>query len=246
MSIPFPSNVVLYSPNDRDQASVRNAASELRIPVHVASFGVENVEPSPDVLMVGGVHHIRHLLYTHGKNPDGVEFPTQLGSFYGRRILKMSWGEMQHLNGSYFVKKYPSKTGMVGPQIITLPFDHRTASPDIDVMGFAHMEHHDVFWVQEIVELTSEWRCFVCNGEILDVRPYRRDSWRRPPDPSVVEAAVGAWSSKPAGCAIDFGVTADGRTIVIEVNEGYALGSYGLLPRSYLSLLTVRWRELWS
>ena len=43
---------------------------------------------------------------------------------------------------------------------------------------------------------------------------------------------------------MDFGVTVDGRTLMIEVNDGYALGSYGLYYLDYAKLLSARWAQL--
>lgn len=43
---------------------------------------------------------------------------------------------------------------------------------------------------------------------------------------------------------MDFGLTDDGRTLMIEVNDGYALGCYGLLYVNYAKLLSARWAEL--
>lgn len=43
---------------------------------------------------------------------------------------------------------------------------------------------------------------------------------------------------------LDFGVTSDGRTLLIEMNDGYSLGAYGLEPELYAKLLTARWAEL--
>ena len=43
---------------------------------------------------------------------------------------------------------------------------------------------------------------------------------------------------------MDFGVTAQGQTVMIEVNDGYALGSYGLFYPRYAQLLSARWAEL--
>ena len=48
----------------------------------------------------------------------------------------------------------------------------------------------------------------------------------------------------PAGRAIDLGVTSDGRTLLVEVNDGFALGSYGLDDVTYALLLSARWAEL--
>ncbi len=47
----------------------------------------------------------------------------------------------------------------------------------------------------------------------------------------------------PAGYGIDFGVTADRQTLLVEVNDGYALGCYGLQHDLYAQLLSARWSE---
>ena len=59
-----------------------------------------------------------------------------------------------------------------------------------------------------------------------------------------LNSAVKAFPNMPAGCALDFGVTEDGRTLLIEMNDGYSLGTYGLEATLYARLLTARWAEL--
>jgi hypothetical protein len=39
-------------------------------------------------------------------------------------------------------------------------------------------------------------------------------------------------------------VDAQGRTLVVEANDGFALGAYGLMPVDYARLLAARWAEL--
>lgn len=39
-------------------------------------------------------------------------------------------------------------------------------------------------------------------------------------------------------------MTDDGRTLLIEVNDGYSLGCYGLFYIDYAKLLAARWAEL--
>lgn len=56
--------------------------------------------------------------------------------------------------------------------------------------------------------------------------------------------AVKEYRDAPAGYGIDFGVTADRRTLLVEVNDGYALGCYGLQHDLYAQLLSARWSEL--
>ena len=47
-----------------------------------------------------------------------------------------------------------------------------------------------------------------------------------------------------AGYALDFGVLADGRTALVEWNDGFSLGSYGLEGGLYTELILARWCEL--
>lgn len=53
--------------------------------------------------------------------------------------------------------------------------------------------------------------------------------------------------NRPMGCSIDFAVTVkDGKqqTIFLEMNDGYALGNYGLYHLNYAKLISARWSQL--
>lgn len=52
------------------------------------------------------------------------------------------------------------------------------------------------------------------------------------------------WDKRPVACSIDIGVTNDGRTLLIECNDAYSLGSYGLEDYKYAKLLSARWSQL--
>ena len=80
------------------------------------------------------------------------------------------------------------------------------------------------------------WRVFVRYGKILDIRPYKGD-WKVHYAPSVIEDAIKAYTTAPNSYGIDFGVTSGGETLLVEVNEGYALGCYGLFPHLYAKFL---------
>lgn len=63
-------------------------------------------------------------------------------------------------------------------------------------------------------------------------------------DPEILEQAVKAFKSAPAGYAMDIGVTEKGQTLLVEINDGFALGCYGADPIQYARLLSARWCEL--
>ena len=97
----------------------------------------------------------------------------------------------------------------------------------------------------EVVEFVSEYRAFVLEGELLDLRHYKGD-FRLFPNTAVIDAAVGAYTHAPVAYGIDFGLTRDRQTLLVETNEAYSLGCYGLAPLLYSTLLEHRWNELTS
>ena len=91
--------------------------------------------------------------------------------------------------------------------------------------------------------ILTEWRCFVRYGQILDIRRYKGElglvySLQE------VKQMVATYTDAPAAYSLDIGLTAEGETIIIEVNDGYSLGIYGLDPLLYAKLLSARWAEL--
>lgn len=60
----------------------------------------------------------------------------------------------------------------------------------------------------------------------------------------LVEHCIRDYTSQPAGYAMDFGVTDKGETVLIEVNDGFAVASYGLFHIDYAKFLSARWAEL--
>ncbi|HCO27646.1 MAG: hypothetical protein CME31_21345 [Gimesia sp.] len=97
--------------------------------------------------------------------------------------------------------------------------------------------------VQEVVEFVSEWRAYIFRGRIKFVANYRGDPLVFP-DPSRMQAALDAFENRPVGCSMDWGITSTGDTLLVEVNDGYALGNYGLDGYVYTAIIEARWREI--
>jgi hypothetical protein len=116
-------------------------------------------------------------------------------------------------------------------------------------LGFLFdVSRHQELWCSERVRFVSEHRVFVVNGIIVGVRHYAGDA-EVTIDRDVVDEAVQTFERSgepPRGYGIDFGVLDDGCTALVEVNDGYGLGSYGLDPSAYTDLTIARWVELVS
>ncbi|MBL1227310.1 ATP-grasp domain-containing protein [Enterococcus sp. BWR-S5] len=163
------------------------------------------------------------------------DYPSELSAFYGRKIRTGFLGEIVNNpdNWGQFVK----------PLLADKAFTGRVVNGTRDLIGIGLPFDFPV-WISEDVSFQAEWRVFVLNRKVLDVRPYKGDYHHLCYDASVVDEAVAAWQTSPCAYALDIGVTADGRTLVVEVNDGYALGNYGLMPISASQFLEARWQEM--
>jgi hypothetical protein len=98
----------------------------------------------------------------------------------------------------------------------------------------------------ETVHWLSEYRVFVVNSRIAGIKHYWGDEQIRL-DLNEVEEAIRRLEASPErtnGYGIDFGVLQNGETALIEWNDGYALGSYGLDGELYTDLIIARWEEM--
>lgn len=185
-------------------------------------------------IVVGYVGMVRRQLLRFGVTVPEMDYPEALTFCMGRKVWKSTANTVNRRPEMWpvFMKSVADKaiTGVV-------------VRSQKDLIGCGMWNGDQEVWCSEVVSFVEEWRCFVRYGRILDVRHYKGD-WRRFLDPAVVEKAVREWTDAPAGYALDFGLTEDGRTLLVEANDGYALGSYGLFYVEYAKLLSARWAEL--
>jgi hypothetical protein len=196
----------------------------------------ELTELQADEVVVGYIDDVRAaLMLLEITPPPGLSYPEELASFLDRKIWK------SQIN---YIAKHPEQWNIfVKPTTDTKKFTGRVVRTPRDLIGCGDESVDTEIWCSEPVKFLAEWRCFVTYNEILNVRLYKGD-WALHFDPQVIRAAVAVYTSAPASYAIDFGVTAAGKTLLVEVNEGYSVGSYGLFPTEYARFLSARWAQM--
>ncbi len=112
-----------------------------------------------------------------------------------------------------------------------------------DLIETASFPDETPVWWSDALQLRGEFRGFVLRGELVGWRHYFGD-FRCAADFSRVEAALTQWSTRPIACAMDWALTGEGETVLVEVNDAYSLGCYGLAPHLYAPMLAQRWREI--
>jgi hypothetical protein len=191
---------------------------------------------SPEDVVVGFIEDVNAALAQLDiKSPTEINYPDELNSFLGRKIWR------SHVN---YIAKHPELWNIfIKPANLSKKFTGRLVTSAKDLISCGDEFEDTEIWCSEPVKFLAEWRCFVRYGEILGVKSYYGD-WRQHFDPQVIEKAIAAYASAPAGYAADFGVTDTGATLLIEVNDGYSIGSYGLFSADYARLLASRWAQM--
>lgn len=178
--------------------------------------------------------------------PSIPDYPKVMDKFLGRKVWKDTINSIsrseEKWSAGYFVKPIRSKA-----------FTGKIISSISDLVGCGnYSEDYDVL-VSEPLDICAEWRCFILYDEIVDVRPYgllldrNRKSYKYHYDFKVLDSMLEAfisWEKRPTACSLDICVTKDGQTLLVEINDAYALGCYGLASIFYAKLISARWSEL--
>jgi len=195
----------------------------------------ELVDSTPNIAL-GSIQFIHQFLkHLHIEIPQPLDYPDELRKYLGREIYESTINEISAnpSNWNVFVK----------PKGFVKKFTGRLIKSTADLVGCGDLAMNVPVWVSEPVHFIAEWRVYVRYGQILGAKMYKGD-WRAQFDYKIIEKAVKDFNSAPAGYSLDFGITDDGRTLLVEANDGYSLGFYGLFYVDYAKLLASRWAEL--
>ena len=191
-------------------------------------------------IVVGGIGYVRRACERMGVDVPHLEpIPEPLVPFAGRKLWRTSLADVRKRvseGETLFMKPAPDQ-----PKLFT----GVVLSGFRDLIATAHLDDALVVDCAEPVQFVSEYRTFVLHGEVIGVRPYTGDPLQFPAA-DVIRDAISAFDQAPVAYSLDVGVTAEGRTLLVEINDAYALGAYGLFPIVYAKFIAARWAELWA
>jgi hypothetical protein len=200
---------------------------------------VDDLALTPRTPVVAGILVVHRALRRLGCEPPALEpIPHQIQAYAGRDFGISTLGEARRKFadgcGPLFIKPPAGQSKIFNGHVI---------AAFRDLIATSHLPDEQMVWWSQAVEFRAEFRGFVHRGELIGFRHYY-GNFRLTVDFGKVEKALGDWTNKPIGCSMDWGVTKEGRTLLIEVNEGHSLGCYGLASHLYAPLLIDRWLEM--
>ena len=174
------------------------------------------------IIPIGTVEFvIDYLKKYYNKTPAPINIPRDLQQYkYTKRIVYNSINEEDFSRCKFpvFVKS------------------------DVKIKGFneivntvKELPDENVF-ISEIVDIYSEWRCFVYNKKLVGLQNYL-GHFALFPDVDLINEMISTYTESPIAYTLDVGINEKG-TYVIEVHDFFSCGLYGfsdfkILPYMY-------------
>ena len=200
---------------------------------------IYNIVTAEDIVL-DYIDQVQTIFSKFHVKPICEDYPAQLKPFMGRNI----WTDyIDSINAN------PEKWGVFVKPVRDKAFTGTVINEPRDLIGCGSCYEKYEVLCTEVLDIKREWRGFMLYDELVDIRPYKGD-YHYCYDPKVIDCVVAAFhtiSNRPMGCSIDFAVVVkDGKeqTIFLEMNDGYALGNYGLNVLHYAKLISARWAQI--
>lgn len=209
----------------------------------------------------GSIRAVRKALSLLGcEQPQNVDIPESLKGFAGRELWVSTLGEVRNSKKDVFIK----------PLEIQKDFNGTLFKVGKDAWGNRHepLELRKLpgsykVLCQEVVHFLKEWRAYVINGELVSVNHFHT-SWQHDsnnsyeqdrqeevaraklrPDHAQIRKMIRAFKGQPAGFVLDVGVIEGKKGMhLVEMNEGFSAGNYGISNVKYATMIEARWNEL--
>lgn len=221
-----------------EELSKRNIPTELFVAKRIHR---RQLPLAKDTLVVAYVDtFLSTLKILNVEAPSTNDYPIALQPFLYRRIWESTIAQLtdQIYEGSTSVFAKPKNRKK--------RFTGRVFSHPNDLVYLEGASRRIPIFCSEVIEWLSEYRIFVMQGNIVGIQHYKGDSIIEI-NKDVVSKAVELLeqsSEKTSAYALDFGVSSGGETALVEWNDAFSIGSYGLDKAIYTDLLITRWNEL--
>jgi len=200
---------------------------------------LSSLELSKDTLVHGWIGSVLKALKKLGIAPPDYDStpPKDIEEFYGRRMWAATMKDVRRNleeNRHIFIKPLKVQKAFTG---------FVTSGEVKDLIKTAGFDDDFEILASDPVEFITEYRLFIHNGLIIGCKNYRGD-FTILPDFKVAEAVLRAFKKQPVAFSLDLGVTDQGQTLVVEINDFYALGAYGMPSIPYAQAVIARWEEI--
>jgi hypothetical protein len=232
-------------PTTRNMYDLREGFKELGEDIKTytaADILFDTIPVSEDDIVVGHIDQCRNAVRKIcGSVPDDFDYPSRLVPFMRRKFWKETLKDfyIRLTRDDYiplFIKSVKQKqiTGFVC----------RTYSDYVE--NCTGLPDDTELYVSEPVDFISEFRVYIHRHDIVNCFRYKGSPWYAPRHDTVLEMLISVKNDKmPIAYSIDVGILKDTKeTVLVECNDGFALGNYGVYARKYAEMHRDRWYQM--
>lgn len=172
------------------------------------------------------------------QEPKYLGYPKELEQYLGRTISKITLEECKQWGYPFFIKpadKIKLFSGSLIEKESTINF----------LKEYCNVPGETLVYLSDPIKIKSEYRVFVYKGEIKGIQYYLGD-FKTFPSIDKIEEMVRTYTSSPVAYTLDVGVTDKKETILVEVNDFWAIGSYGFDAKIYVKMIISRFQQIIS
>lgn len=188
---------------------------------------LDNDIKRPACIPVGSLEFVFEYVgyhYGHRKQQPikPINIPKEL--FYFKYLKRNCWANVikKNINPACFIKS------------ATAYKKYNEIIMDKYTLSFAP---EDNYFVSELIDIESEWRCFVFRNKLIGINNYSGD-FTLFPDVSLIKEVIDNYNNCPLSYTLDVGINKSG-TFIIEVHPFVSCGLYGfadyrVLPQMFV------------
>lgn len=168
----------------------------------------------------------------------------------GRRInpIEDSWSDLEKARNIEYklirnIEEYPC---FIKPALDIKAFTGLVVENEKEAVLFSN-DYKGIVEVQDVIkDMESEYRIYVHKDRgILGIKHYLGDPYKVPNKDFVEQLVKKAKQNLTENSfTLDVFIDSINRTRLIEINDGWAIGNYGLSPKDYYSFVKTRWLQL--
>ena len=207
-----------------------------------ADVFADTIPVSENDIVVGHIQQCRNYVYKiSGKTIPNLDYPTELIPYMKRKFWKSTLGDIYTL---------VTETGEIDPLFIkTVEQKFVTGFVCRNFSDFARncggIDYKTEIFVSEVVDFKAEFRTYIHRHEIVNSLRYKGDYDVAPSKKPLDDRLYSLRDAKmPVAYSIDVGILANGETALVECNDGFALGNYGVYARKYAEMHRDRWYQM--
>lgn len=201
----------------------------------------------PDItkdICIGSVEFTEMFFEACGvTTPEYLGYPESLitnPTVMGRKVVECTVADLVNYDYPYFVKPSRKVKQFTGDVIAN---DNQMKI----FRDYYDVDDNTELYMSGVVDFVSEYRCFVHNGELVGIKHYKGD-FKVFPDVAGINFIKKVYeddlTTKPTAYTIDVGVLSTGQTVLVELNDMWAIGSYGFDPEEYVRMIISRFRQM--